>query len=133
MALRKGFRCMTVLIVDDDGWARALLGRILEKNGYLTLQAEDGAEALTIYQSSSLDLIITDIQMPKVSGIELISSVRKMNGEKSRIPIIALTSGSQEIGDEAIKVGADMVGFKPADFKRVSSLVDRLFQQSANG
>lgn len=124
---------MTVLIVDDDGWARALLGRILEKNGYLTLQAEDGAEALTIYQSSSLDLIITDIQMPKVSGIELISSVRKMNGEKSRIPIIALTSGSQEIGDEAIKVGADMVGFKPADFKRVSSLVDRLFQQSANG
>ncbi|MBL8150313.1 MAG: response regulator, partial [Blastocatellia bacterium] len=114
MALRKGFRCMTVLIVDDDGWARALLGRILEKNGYLTLQAEDGAEALTIYQSSSLDLIITDIQMPKVSGIELISSVRKMNGEKSRIPIIALTSGSQEIGDEAIKVGADMVGFKPA-------------------
>ena len=63
-----------ILIVDDDSMTRELLRDLLEDQGHQVLDIADGVEALCIYHQNPIDLVITDIQMPRKNGLELISS-----------------------------------------------------------
>jgi len=65
-----------ILLVEDDKELRALYSKVLFRNGYRILEANDGQEALDLLDQNTFDLIITDIMMPKVDGYEFISSVR---------------------------------------------------------
>lgn len=82
--------CGTVLLVDDDPSIRNLLARYLEKEGFETLQAEDGIDALVKLRDTLPKVIVTDLQMPRMSGWEFINVVRR---RFPAIPIVAL-SGS---------------------------------------
>jgi len=96
-----------IMVVDDSATIRMSLKTVLTNAGFEIVQASDGEEALKMLQDGTKpDLIITDINMPKMGGLELIKNVRKLPGLRF-VPILALTTESaQEKRDEARKNGA---------------------------
>ncbi len=79
---------LTILVVDDEALVRLALEAVLKWSGYQTLLAGDGAEALSILQSTHVDLLLTDLAMPGVEGIETIIQVRR---RFPRVKVIALS------------------------------------------
>jgi CheY-like chemotaxis protein len=68
-----------ILIVDDDEADRIVLGTILERGGHETFFAKDGEEALSEYGAHAIEVVVTDLQMPKVHGLELITVLRDLS------------------------------------------------------
>jgi CheY-like chemotaxis protein len=106
-----------ILIIDDDAVLLDLMARRLEKMGYKPDRAQNGDEAFPLIESNSYDLVITDIYMPKTSGIDLITAIKGKNPETQ---IIAITGGAMiDIALEAIDKGADAYMSKPFDHLKI--------------
>ncbi len=102
---------VVILIVDDDDNTRYLIEEILHIDGYLCIQADNGTEALKLLVNQDFDLMITDIMMPGISGIKLLSTVRKL---KPDMPVLMLTSvDKKETAISAIEQGAYGYMIKP--------------------
>ncbi len=106
-AASKATRTHRVLVVDDSVTSRTLERNILVSAGYEVLMAVNGAAALTTLAEHEVDLVITDVDMPKMNGIELTRRIRA-TAQTSRLPVILVTS----LGDEAdkrrgVEAGAD--------------------------
>lgn len=102
-----------ILIVDDSESIREVVNFTLENEGYKVLVGVDGKDALKHLNGNPIDLIITDLHMPEMDGIELIKNVRNMETYK-RIPILFLTTESQVAKKmEAKEVGATGWIIKP--------------------
>ena len=104
----------TILIVDDNDRLRATLDRSLSKAGYLTMTAADGGVALRMLMDVEVDLVITDIYMPEMDGIELLSRILdRMPNAK----VLAMTAGGSMMRDELLRdarmLGAVQVITKP--------------------
>ncbi len=100
----------TILVVDDDESLVELLKKYLEKDGYHVLTAYDGKAALNLYRLREVDLIVLDLMLPKVKGLNVCRSIRS----ESQVPIIMLTAKSDE--EDRIKgldLGADDYVTKP--------------------
>lgn len=82
-----------ILIADDEEKIRILVGDFLRSEGYNVLEAEDGTQALTVFNENSIDLCILDIMMPKIDGLKVLKNIRL----KSDVPIIMLTAKNQDI------------------------------------
>lgn len=95
----------TVLVVDDSPMDRQLVGGLMQQDTDWTVTyANDGSLALELVRSSPPDLIVTDLQMPEMSGLELVSAIRK---GFSQVPVVLMTNkGSEEIAVEALHAGA---------------------------
>ncbi|MBM83348.1 MAG: response regulator receiver protein [Planctomycetaceae bacterium] len=100
----------TILVVDDSPIERKLASRLLEAEADWNVEfAEDGQLALDFVRASEVDLIVTDLQMPNMNGLELLSAVR---ADFPGIPVIVMTSqGSEEVAVEALQNGA--AGYVP--------------------
>ncbi|WP_319559892.1 response regulator [Marispirochaeta sp.] len=83
-----------ILIVDDSKAIRQSIRFVLEQNEYQVLDAEDGLDALEKLRNETVDLIITDVNMPNMNGIELIQELRGKEGFRF-VPILVLTTESQ--------------------------------------
>ena len=93
-----------ILVVDDSEGTRNLCSKILEKDGYDTAVAADGSEALDKIRNDSYDLVLTDLMMPNIDGMELLEQVKK---EHPELPVIIITAyASVSTAVEAIKKGA---------------------------
>lgn len=102
-----------ILIVDDSESIREVVSFTLENEGYSVLSAVDGKDALKHFDGNTIDLLITDLHMPNMNGIELIKEVRKME-KYQRIPILFLTTESQAAKKmEAKEAGATGWIIKP--------------------
>jgi two-component system, OmpR family, response regulator len=88
----------TILVVDDDPHIRTLLDRVLTRAGYDVAQAEDGLAALAQVAAHAPDLILTDVQMPRLDGIGL---ARRLTGPAATIPVI-LMSGERVPSEDAV-------------------------------
>jgi two-component system chemotaxis response regulator CheY len=84
----------TILIVDDSESIREVVSFTLENEGYSVLVGVDGQDALKFFDGREIDLLITDLHMPNMDGIELIVNVRNMENYQ-RMPILFLTTESQ--------------------------------------
>ncbi len=106
-----------VLIADDESNAVMLLTRVLERDGFAVASARDGEEALDKARSLRPDLILMDVQMPKLNGFEVVRQLRE-EAETSRIPIIFVTAAAREPSDVAhgFKLGADDYMRKPYNY-----------------
>ncbi len=103
----------SILIVDDSESIREVVSFTLENEGYDVMAGVDGKDALKLMDGKSVDLIITDLHMPEMDGIELIKNVRQMEQYK-RIPILFLTTESQAAKkQEAKEAGATGWIIKP--------------------
>ena len=97
----------TILAVDDQRSMRALVQGVLEAEGHEVLLAEDGVEAMKIAREHVVDLVLSDINMPNMNGISLVSKLRRLEAYEE-IPIIMLTTESAEFKKEkAKKMGAN--------------------------
>ncbi len=94
----------TVLIVEDNELNMKLFNDLLEAHGYETLQTRDGIDALKIAREHKPDLILMDIQLPEVSGLEVAKWIKEDDALKS-IPIIAVTAFAMKGDEENIKQG----------------------------
>jgi two-component system chemotaxis response regulator CheY len=85
----------TILSVDDSASMRQMVRLVLAGAGYQVVEAADGAEGLTKAQSSPVHLVVTDLNMPKMDGMQLIRSLRSLPSYKG-VPILLLTTESDE-------------------------------------
>ena len=121
---------MKILIVDDIEMNRAVIREALESE-FDILEAEDGYTALDVlHKNNGIDMIITDIQMPKMNGLEMIKTIRK-DQAYNRIAIIANTQfGDPEQEEEILDAGANDFVYKPTTPKiielRVRNTMNRL-------
>ena len=94
----------TVLIVEDNELNMKLFHDLLEAHGYATLQTRDGMEALKIARQEKPDLILMDIQLPEVSGLEVTKWIKE-DDDLRRIPVIAVTAFAMKGDEEKIREG----------------------------
>ncbi len=111
-----------ILIVDDDEADRIVLGTILKRAGHETFFAKDGEEALREYGGHAIEVVLTDLQMPKVHGLELITVLRDLS---PRPAIIAISGTGPDQLDMAQAVGADGTLTKPVDPAELLNAVRR--------
>ena len=94
----------TILIVEDNELNMQLFNDVLEVKGYQTLQSRNGLDALKIARESKPDLILMDIQLPGISGLDVAKSIKEDRNLKT-IPIIALTAFAMKGDEEKIRQG----------------------------
>ena len=116
----------TILVVDDSATMRQLLTLTLRKaKGYQVVEAANGAEALARLISAPCDLIVTDIKMPEMDGLELVRHVRGPLGRKD-LPIIIVTTKGEEAAQQAgLEAGANAYLTKPLFGAKLLDLVER--------
>ncbi len=95
----------TILVVDDDPAIRALISLILQVNGYATVEARDGIDALALLEHTpSIGLMLLDLRMPRMNGLELLAELRA-KAKLDALPVVAF-SGDGNAGRDAIAAGA---------------------------
>lgn len=114
----------TVLVVDDDVATSGLARQILELDGYSVREAPNGEAALHLYREEPSDVVLTDMAMPRMGGLELIEVLRK---EFPETKIIAM-SGGGNILDDALTRGADRAVAKPFSPATLSQLIGDLLE-----
>ncbi|MBE8163390.1 MAG: sigma-54-dependent Fis family transcriptional regulator [Bdellovibrionaceae bacterium] len=114
-----------ILVVDDESSIRDFLNIMLTKEGYDVVCAEDGAQALSVYRKQSFDMVISDLQMPNMTGLELLKQLVK---ENSSVLFMVITAfGSMETAIEAMKLGAYDYLTKPFNIEEVQINLKKAF------
>ena len=118
-----------ILIVEDDPRNLKMIQMTLRPYGYSLLEATDGEEALKVARSDKPDLIIMDLRLPKVSGLEVTRQLRQMS-DFNHIAIIAITAYAMK-GDKekAISAGCDAYLAKPINTRELPRLVTEMLLQ----
>jgi chemosensory pili system protein ChpA (sensor histidine kinase/response regulator) len=115
-----------VVLVDDSISVRKFVGRMLEKAGYRVKLAADGLEALEIVTQTHCDLVVTDLEMPRTNGYELLSHLRQ-DPQTRNIPVMVVTSrAGAKHRDRAMKEGAAEFLTKPVQEDQFIATVGRL-------
>lgn len=112
----------TVLLAEDSQDTRSMLKRAFELKGYKVFEAEDGQEALDMAQRLRPSLIVIDLNMPVLDGLEAVKNVREMEGPGEQVPIVAITAYDVPgMEDAAIETGCDRYLRKPLDLEELDS------------
>ncbi|MGL1832348.1 Hpt domain-containing protein [Rhodocyclaceae bacterium SMB388] len=115
----------TVMIVDDSLTVRKITGRLLEREGYRVISAKDGTDALEKLVDTVPDAILSDIEMPRMDGFDLVRNIRA-DARTQAVPVIMITSRLAEKHREyAMKVGANQYLGKPYDEEELLGLLKR--------
>lgn len=117
----------TILLVDDEESVQKLLTYPLEREGYRVIQARTGEEALERFEGGEIDLIVLDLMLPKVDGLEVCRRVRA----QSTVPIIMLTARDDEVDKVlGLEIGADDYITKPFSIREFRSRVRALLRRA---
>lgn len=122
-------RKANILVVDDEEVSRQLLTDFLSDLGYHVQTAPDGEIALSLVRDNPFDLVITDIRMPGMSGIELIHSIRELNLDVDTSFIVITGYSSIEAGIAAMKEGAYDYIAKPFNLEEMRVVVERAIER----
>jgi two-component system chemotaxis response regulator CheY len=112
-----------ILVVDDSPVVKKIVTTTLAKKGFEVKEALDGVSALEILLSERIDLVITDLNMPKMDGLQLTREIRK-NPTYKRIPVIMLTTNPSE-EQKALEAGANLYLKKPVTSEELISHVQK--------
>jgi CheY-like chemotaxis protein len=124
--VEKDSRDRTILIVEDSDDARYFMRLALEQLGYLIVEAENGAVAVEIAQRERPDIILMDLSLPILDGIEATEKIRASDGLRG-VPIIAVTAHQEiDFRAEAKAAGFDAYVTKPIDIDFLSDLIKGL-------
>lgn len=117
-----------ILVVDDEANAREALAELLREEGYEVETASDGRKALMLLERFDADVVLTDLKMPEIDGLELINRAREIHPHLTFVVMTAF--GSIDTAVEAIKRGAENYLTKPLDLSAVTALVERALEKS---
>jgi DNA-binding response OmpR family regulator len=117
----------TILVVDDEQTLRETLVEALESEGYRVVSAADGREALTRFRADHPDLVLLDLMLPELSGIEVCRIIRAESG----VPIVMLTAKDAELDKVVgLELGADDYVTKPFSLRELTARIRALFRRS---
>ncbi len=118
-----------ILLIDDDQPILDMLSQALEREGYTVTTATNGIEGIKLYKETLADIIITDIVMPEMEGLE---AIRKLKSVNKDVKIIALSGGGFINPEEYLKLakqfGANHTFSKPVDLKKLKDTVKNLLE-----
>src|SRR5690606_22598259 len=117
---------LRVLTVDDSRTILAMLHHTLSNAGFEVLQAEDGKQGLDVLRTETVDVVITDINMPVMDGIEFIKNVRATGNHQSLPILILTTETSQDKRDQGKAAGGTGWIVKPFDPEKLISVIHRV-------
>jgi len=116
-----------VLVVDDEKALRDFVRRNLEIRGYQVLSAANGLEGLALFQNNSVDLVVLDLMMPHMDGLEMVRRIR----EQSLVPVIILSAlGEEEDKVRALNMGADDYLTKPFGVDELLSRIQAVLRRA---
>ncbi|MDH5682301.1 MAG: response regulator [Spirochaetota bacterium] len=117
-------KSLNILVIEDNPAGQKLLGKLMNKQQYQVTLAENGSMALDILSSQSFDLVLTDIILPVMDGVEFCKALRNKEKEKGGyIPVIGLSAGNAYSRDECLAVGMDAYLTKPFDFNELIGII----------
>jgi DNA-binding response OmpR family regulator len=117
----------TILLVDDEDSVQKLLTYPLERDGFRVVQARDGEQALRLFGDERIDLVVLDLMLPKVDGLEVCKRLRA----DSNVPIIMLTARGEELDKVlGLELGADDYITKPFSIREFRSRVRALLRRA---
>jgi len=117
-------RVPTVLVVEDNDETSFLLRTVLRRKGYSVIEAWDGKQAIEVAEGEELDLILLDLQLPRLNGLGVIHRLRQ-NARLENVPIVIITGQDPEkCRSTAIAEGCDDFLSKPIDFDRLDALLN---------
>ena len=117
---------LTILVVDDFADARLTLKHLLEARAYRVLEATNGEEAVALVQRKCPDLILMDLNMPKMDGLEAVERIRLSNADCRHVPIIAITAyDTYGMKEAALEAGCDDYIVRPMDFEQLERVLSR--------
>lgn len=118
----------SILVAEDDIALNRLICKVLEKDGHFVVSKKDGDEALKVLDEMHIDLIVTDVMMPKVDGYELVENIRSFN---KTIPVLFVTAkGAFNDKLRGFNLGADDYMVKPIDINELILRVNALLRRS---
>ena len=121
-------RAPRILLVDDEQPIQTLLSFPLQRDGYEVVQASDGREALARFSEQSFDLVVLDLMLPRMDGLEV---CKRLRADGSTVPIIMLTAKSEEIDKVlGLELGADDYITKPFSMREFRSRVKAALRRS---
>jgi CheY-like chemotaxis protein len=116
----------TILVAEDNRVNLRMLTFTLEREGHQVIPAGDGLEALEQLADNTVDLLLADIEMPRMNGMTLVKRLRA-DERYSRLPIVVLTASMEQADHQAvIEAGADSVLIKPASSYELTDMVERI-------
>ena len=114
-----------ILVADDNRTNRNVLAAILENVGHVVTMVEDGDDALTQLEQNSFDILLLDVNMPRLNGIEMASMWRQIEGSRSHMPIIGVTAdATSETEERCLAAGMDIRVTKPFDSNKLLALIE---------
>lgn len=116
-----------ILMVDDDEMERVYAAEVLRWGGHEPVFAPDGASAMRTFSQGEVDVVVTDLAMPRKDGLELIREIRR---EDRRVPIVAISGKSPDQLEEAKRLGADSALPKPWDPRELVRIIDGLLKKA---
>jgi len=117
-----------ILVVDNDPKTLKVLQLRLQNEGYQIIMAKDGPEALKRYKESQPDLVLVDVNMPGMSGLEVL---KELKSEREELPVIVMTAyGSEEVAVDAMKRGANDYITKPFNSKEICQVIRENLERS---
>ncbi len=120
-----------VLAIEDNVSNMILISRVVEAEGYELLQAEDGVSALDLLAKEKPDLILLDINIPGIHGLELAERL-KANGRLKDVPLIATTANVlQGDRERCLEAGCDNYLPKPLDIRELRQMMDHYLKESS--
>lgn len=131
-SLREQRPRLRVLLADDSPTNRQLATRLLELRGHSIVTAEDGEQAVEAWQQGTFDVILMDVQMPVMDGLEATEVIRESETDDERIPIVALTAFATDSDmDRCLKAGMDSYISKPFRAEQLYASIERFSTDSS--
>ena len=124
------FDNLICLIVDDYSTSRRLINYSLQQMGFSCLEAENGYQAITIIQQSTLDLVIADVNMPEKNGLELLKDIRADDNMKDLPVVLTMIEPFEDLIFDARKLGMNDYLVKPFDVFTLSKTLDKVIKNT---
>ncbi|HEV7902569.1 MAG TPA: response regulator [Pyrinomonadaceae bacterium] len=117
---------LTVLVVEDFADNRFMMRKLLEMSGYQVVEAVDGKEAVEVAESVRPDLILMDLSLPRLDGLDATRRIRELEGLRL-VPIVAVSAhDTNDFHADALAAGCNEYVTKPIDFDELDALVKKL-------
>jgi CheY-like chemotaxis protein len=113
-----------ILIAEDYADTRSFMKHLIESYGFQALEASDGQQAVEAVRREHPDLVLMDLAMPVMDGLDATRTIRKFDG-KSRLPIIAVTAHGESFYRQALEAGCDDLINKPLDFAALEPILNQ--------
>ena len=125
---------MNILFIEDDPMNRRVVRDMLDVAGATMTEAEDAETGLALLDANDYEIVLVDLRMPGMDGIEAIGHIRARSDAKAKVPLIVVTADTAvDLRERCLAAGADEVLFKPVAMDALFDAIGRILARDADG